>query len=114
MDTPQLIATIMGAGGGGAMLLALINGLFKWLSGASHRERERNTDLATQRRDAIEARDAAEKERDEADKKRREAEEHVAILQRQLLLAGFWPQPRDPNTETPPGRPVRPNPEDYK
>lgn len=111
---PQLLVAILGAGGGGAVLLALVNGIMKWLSGASHREREKNTDLATQRRTAIEERDQAERERDEADKKRREAEEHVAILQRQLLLAGFWPNPRDPTQQTPPGRPVRPNPEDYE
>lgn len=111
---PQLLATILGAGGGGAVLLALVNGIIKWLSGSSHRERERNTDLASQRTLAIEEREQALKERDEADKKRREAEEHVAILQRQLLLSGQWPLPRDPNQMTPVDRPVRPNPEDYK
>jgi hypothetical protein len=91
---PQLLAAILGAGGGGAVLLALVNGVMKWLSGASHREREKNTDLMSQRRTAIEDRDAAMQERDEEARQRREAEEHVAILQRQLLLAGIEPLPR--------------------
>lgn len=93
-DTAQQVATVLGAGGGGAVLLALVNGLFKWLSGASHRERLRNTNLATQRRDAIIDRDEAEKERDEADVKRREAEEHVSLLKRQLIENGIRPVER--------------------
>jgi hypothetical protein len=80
--------TILGAGGGATVLVTLINGLIKWLSGTSHRERIRNTNLAAQRSDAI-------KERDEADDKRREAEEHVAILQRQLILLGVKPLERE-------------------
>lgn len=90
----QTLATLLGAGGGGAVLLALVNGIMKWLSGASHREREKNTDLNSQRLKAIEERDEAMAERDEEARRRREAEEHVAILQRQLILAGHTPLPR--------------------
>lgn len=90
MDAQQLV-TLVGAGGGGAALLALINGAIKWLSGASGRERDKNTDLNTQRHNAISDRDLAEKERDDADRKRRDAEEAVAKLQRQLILLGATP-----------------------
>ena len=77
------------------MLLALVNGVIKWLSGSSARERRRNTDLITQRQNAIIARDEAEGERDAADRKRREAEEHVSILKRQLLDNGITPLERE-------------------
>jgi hypothetical protein len=94
-DTARSLATILSAGGGGAVLLAAINGVIKWLSGASHRERVKNTDLASQRAKAIKERDEAEGERDVADRKRREAEEHVAILKRQLILLGVDPLDRE-------------------
>lgn len=94
MDTPQLIVALLGAGGGGAVLLALVNGLIKWLSGASHRERTRNTDLATQRKDAIKDRDEANEARDKADRLRRFEEEYSAILRRQLIEAGITPADR--------------------
>lgn len=99
MDTEQLVVTLVGAGGGGAALLALINGIVKWLSGASSRERTRNTDLATQRRGAIEDRISAEEERDVADRRRREAEEHVSLLKRQLLENGLIPVERTIHTK---------------
>lgn len=91
---PQLLATVLSAGGGGAALLALINGLIKWLSGASAREREKNTDLSTQRANAIIERNKAVHERDVEAENRRKAEEHVAILKRQLILLGEKPLPR--------------------
>lgn len=94
MDGPQLIATLLGAGGGGAVLLAVVNGLFKLASGASHRERLRNTNIAAQRAKAVLERDVAEEERDEADRKRREAEEHVSLLKRQLIENGLEPVER--------------------
>jgi hypothetical protein len=96
MDAKEL-ATIFASGGGGAVLLALITGAFKWLSGASGRERQKNTDAIAQRRDAIADREKSDRERDAADDKRREAEEHVAILQRQLRLLGEVPLERPTN-----------------
>lgn len=97
----QAIALIITAIGGSAAVTAIINGIAKLASGASHRERIRNTNLVTQRAKAIEERTDAEKKRDEAEaeldveaRKRREAEEHVAILQRQLILLGVEPQKR--------------------
>lgn len=93
MDVAQLLVTILGAGGGGAALLALINGTFKWLTGAAGRERNKNTDLVAQRLKAIEERDAAEAERDASDKKRREAYEYASKLRRQLIEHGIEPIP---------------------
>lgn len=94
MDTPQALVTMLGAGGGGAAILALINGVFKWLSGSTQRERNRQATLTAQRALAIAERDEAWDERDDADKKRREAEEHVSILKRQLLENGIKPNGR--------------------
>lgn len=91
MDTAQLLVTILGAGGGGAALLALINGLLKWLNGSAGRERDKNTDLIAQRRKAIEEREAAERARDEADGDRRAAYEYASQLRRQLIEAGLVP-----------------------
>lgn len=99
---PEILVALLGAGGGGAVLLALINGLIKWVSGASARERAKNTDLISQRTSAIEERDAAERERDEADKERRHANEYASILRRQLIEHGIapkaWPDNTSPNT----------------
>jgi len=94
MDTAQLLVAVLGAGGGGAVLLALVNGVIKWLSGASSRERAKNSDLATQRTNAINERNEAERERDEADEKRRETEEYVSILRRQLIENNIQPAVR--------------------
>lgn len=93
MDTAQLVVTILGAGGGGAAILALINGTFKWLTGAAGRERQRNTDLVAQRLKAVEERETAENERDSSDVKRRDAYEYASQLRRQLIEHGIEPIP---------------------
>jgi hypothetical protein len=105
MDSAQLVVTVLGAGGGGAALLALINGFYKWLNGSAGRERDKNTSLVSQRKNAIQERDAAERERDDADKKRREAFEYVSLLRRQLIEAGLEPvpQPIEGTANTPGG-----------
>jgi hypothetical protein len=99
METAQVVATILGAGGGGAVLLALVNGLIKWISGASSREREKNAELATQRLKAIEERDAANQRTDVANErtdvanvKRRMTEEYASKLRRQLIENGLSPE----------------------
>lgn len=107
METSQLLVTVLGAGGGGAALLALINGLIKWLSGSSARERQRNTDIVAQRRKAIEEREEADTERDIADRKRRISDEYSSSLRRQLLEIGIEPHPwpnNDHLTINPPNR----------
>lgn len=83
------------------MLVTLINGWFKWRTGASARERAKNSDLLSQRNKAVEdryavelKRDETERERDAADRKRREAEEHVSLLKRQVLELGHIPVER--------------------
>ena len=86
----QDAAALLSALGGGAFVTAIITGIFKWVSGASGRERVRNSNLLKRSREA-------ENERDEADEKRREAEEHVSILKRQLLENGITPRERTSN-----------------
>lgn len=94
-----MTVALLGAGGGGAALLVLIKGLVEWLSGSASRERAKNTDLAGQRRKAVEDRIHTEQQRDAADRKRREAEEHVSLLKRQLIMNGLVPVERtDDNT----------------
>lgn len=95
MDAQQLV-TLMTAGGGGAALLALVTGLTKWLSGASARELEKNTNLVAQRRAAIKERDEADAERDEADRRRRISNEYASKLRRIMIEQGLappdWPE----------------------
>lgn len=104
--TLQALGTVIAACGGGAVLLAIVNGLFKIASGFTHRERVRNTNLELQRVKAVEERvavekdrdnkvDEANKERDTADRLRRQAEEHVAILKYQIRSLGAIPLERE-------------------
>jgi hypothetical protein len=103
VDTAQLLTSLLGAGGGAAVIVALVNGVGKWASGASGREREKNTDLNTQRIKAIEDRDAEALRAEEADKRRRKLAEYASQLRQQLLENGLtpdeWPEERTiPNT----------------
>ncbi|MEX1078871.1 MAG: hypothetical protein WED09_07170 [Homoserinimonas sp.] len=91
MDSAQLIASLLGAGGGGAVLTAAITGLVKWKSGEAGRERVRNTNLESQRMKAIEERDKANEERDMAAVRRRQTEEYASRLRRQLIENGITP-----------------------
>lgn len=93
MDRAQMLVTVIGAGGGGAVLLALVNGFIKWLSGASGRERARNTDLLSQKTHAVEERIKAEQERDEADDLRRIAIEYAHSLRWLMKERGHEPPP---------------------
>ncbi|MFW0772538.1 hypothetical protein ACLRGI_05165 [Paenarthrobacter nitroguajacolicus] len=80
MDTTQLLVTLVGAGGGGAALLALINGLIKYFSGSAGRERIRNTTLKDQRNEAWAD---AEKERARADREQARADREQARADRE-------------------------------
>lgn len=91
MDSAQLIASLLGAGGGGAVLTALITGLVKWKSGEAGRERAKNTSLDAQRMKAIEERDKASERADIANVKRRMTEEYASSLRRQLIENGHHP-----------------------
>lgn len=111
MDSAQIVM-LVGAGGGGAVLLALVKGIIDWLSGSASRERDRDSGLAAQRTLAVERAERAEsradrafEKRDEEANKRREAEEHVAILQYQLRALGAVPKERpEQDEEIPYGR----------
>lgn len=96
-ETAKMIVAIVGSLGGGATITLLFKGIGKWVTGAAHREQVKNTSLAAQRTAAIAERDKSDKERDDADDKRREAEEHVAMLQRQVILLGAVPVERKNN-----------------
>lgn len=89
----QGIATILGAGGGAAIIGAFITGLFKWLSGASGRERVKNSNLLKRARDA-------EAEREAADDKWMLAREEIGLLRAQLRELGHVPKKLNDETET--------------
>jgi hypothetical protein len=91
MDPAQLLVALLGAGGGGAVLVALVNGLVKWLTGSAGRERSKNTDLLSQRNAAVQERDIANRERDAADTKRRMTAEYASELRRALIEKGIEP-----------------------
>ncbi|WP_422758299.1 hypothetical protein [Paenarthrobacter sp. C1] len=99
MDTTQLLVTLVGAGGGGAALLALINGLIKYFSGSAGRERIRNTTLKDQRNeawaDAEKERARADREQARADREarnRRLTEEYASQLRRDCTEHGMTQQ----------------------
>lgn len=85
MEMTQLIVTSLGAGGGALILVAIVNGIFKQISGASARERERNSGLEEQRVRAVEEKHAANQRADEEFTKRRIREKELAG--RDILLA---------------------------
>lgn len=94
MDT-QIWATIIGAGGLGAVLLALVKGVVDWLSGAHAREKSRNVDALAQRDDAWAQRDherhRADAEQNRADaehRRRRQLAEYASTLRAMLLENG--------------------------
>lgn len=91
MDTSQVLVALLGGGGGVTLVVAIFTGITKWVSGASAREREKNTNLIRQRLKAVEDRDIANDERDEADRKRRNAEENAFRYRNQLVANGIQP-----------------------
>lgn len=103
---------LVGAGGGGAVMLALVKGIIDWLSGSASRERDRDSGLAAQRTLAVERAEKAEaradrafEKRDAEAEKRRQSEEHLAVLQHQLRVLGITPKERpEQDEEIPYGR----------
>lgn len=91
MEPAEFLVTIIGAGGGGAILLSLIRGLSSWLSGGAGRERVRNASFAEQRNNAVIARGEMAEERDAEATKRRKTEEYASLLRRQLIENGLTP-----------------------
>jgi hypothetical protein len=105
MDATQAAVAIMTAGGG-VFLVALVNGLGKYFSGAAGRERARNTSLKDQRNEAWAD---AERERERADREahnRRLTEEYASQLRRDCTEHGMqphelrpWPTLKKPPSE---------------
>lgn len=93
------VVTAISAGGGGVVLVALITGIFKVITGRASREREDNASAETQRMRAVEERDKADKRAWLAESHSQHHREYVARLRRQLLEAGLEPI-SDPNPPT--------------
>ncbi len=89
MDTAQLVATIVGSGGGGAVLLVLARGLVQRLNGSATREKMRNSDLKSQRDDLYQRLLDAQHSADVESRRRRAAQEHAAELRSMLLEHGI-------------------------
>ena len=107
MDTTQVVVALLGSAGGGAFLVALVNGAVKYFNGTAGRERVRNITLKEQRNEAWAD---AERERERADREahnRRITEEYASQLRRDCTEHGMnvdelrpWPTlKRPPNEE---------------
>lgn len=110
MDSAQIWATVIGSGGGGAVLLAAIKGIIKRMDGSAIREKARNADLKSQRDDMYQRLLDAQHAADTESKRRRLADEHAGQLRRLLLESGTalkdlppWPSasPPEPPDRTP-------------
>jgi len=85
---PQEWALIIGALGGGSVLIGVLNNFFKWFTGRAGRERIRNTDL-------LKRADAADERADSEAAKRRMIQEYASRLRRHMydekLTPEEWP-----------------------
>jgi hypothetical protein len=89
-STAQALAIIITALGGPVLLISVGRSIFKWWTGRSGRERQRNRDIIDDLRTTEDRAD------DEAMLKRK-AMEYASVLRRQLTEAGIEP------TSWPPG-----------
>lgn len=91
-DLAQTIVTAAGLLGGTGAVGLLARGIYQQITGRARRERERNTDLETQRRNAV-------TERDQYDTSRRKALEYASKLRGELnehnIDPGPWPDDLD-------------------
>ncbi|PPF56099.1 hypothetical protein C5B94_04035 [Clavibacter michiganensis] len=112
----DLLLAILSTLGIGGVLATLVKGLISWISGSAGRERQRNTDLESQRAAAVLERDHERKRADAERTKtsaalglKRKTQEYASQLRRQLFEAGITPLPwpvelvDDPATPTPEG-----------
>lgn len=90
-STQQFIIALLGAIGAGGFLGTFGKGFVSWVSGRASRERSKNTSYLQQAQNEIERREAAEAETETERKLRHKAENHVARLQRQVILLGGEP-----------------------
>ena len=84
MDAAQITASVLGTGGGAVVLVALINGFWKWITGRSAQEREDNASAEVQRITAVRDRIAADDRANTADILRRTRERQLVAAE--LLL----------------------------
>lgn len=90
LELVQIIAALLGAGGGLALLIQTGRELARWLSGRDGRARVRRKSI--------------EQERDEADAYRRVMAEAASRWRRMLLEAGIDPGPWPANPNEPPDK----------
>lgn len=84
----QTLAAIFGAGGIGAVLLAITKGTFDWINGSHAREKSRNADIAQQRNDAVARAQYLQDRLDRESAKRRIIAEHAGTLRVMLIESG--------------------------
>ncbi len=92
IDLVPLLVGLIGAVGGGAGIVKLIDGLVKIRAGMSARESGRAVDIVKQRDAAIEREAKAWRLVDQEAEKRRLEQEYSARLRRQLIIAGIEPE----------------------
>jgi hypothetical protein len=98
VDTAQIIIAILGAGTGGAILTSLVNGLLKYWTGTTGRERARNADMRTQRNEAWQDAEAergraniAQARADREARNRNRVADYAAGLRRDCMEHGVNP-----------------------
>lgn len=94
--------SLITAAGSSIVLVALITGVFKMVTGRSAREREDNASAEVQRMQAVEDRDAANKRSVASARNTLRAYEYVSRLRRQILDLGHEPleDPHPPTSES--------------
>lgn len=96
MDDTRSLVTILSSLGAGGVLLVLAQTFAKWVTGASARERTRNTDMKVQLSEALTDRDKEYDRAERAARNRRRAEDALAEARRKLIEAGLppgeWPK----------------------
>ena len=94
-STQQFIIALLGAIGASGFLATAAKGIFTMVTRRAVRERAKNTSYLAQAQREIERREDAEAETEAEIKLRRKAENHVAILQHQIILLGAIPKPNN-------------------
>lgn len=91
-DLAQTLVSLAGIVGGTGALSLIGRGIYQQITGRAGRERARNTDLETQRRNAVQ-------ERDRYDTSRRKALEYASKLRGEMnehnIDPGPWPDDLD-------------------
>lgn len=91
MDSAQITTLLIAAAGAGGILSVIVNAFFKWASGASGREKIRNTGLLSQLSRALIERDKANARADDEATKRRRIAEYASMLRGIIFERGGTP-----------------------